>query len=57
MRRFPLALALLLAGCFKYQPPAPPTPRDATLVSASMGRTWDAVIDMFAATRRPSGSR
>ncbi|MGH9897071.1 MAG: hypothetical protein ACREA0_34765, partial [bacterium] len=34
-------------GC-GYQPPAPPMPRDATEVTASFGRTWDAVIDEFA---------
>jgi hypothetical protein len=47
------ALAMLLAGCLSYKPPAPPSPRDATQVNASMGRTWDAVIDLFAARNIP----
>jgi hypothetical protein len=47
------ALAVLLAGCLSYKPPAPPSPRDATQVNASMGRTWDAVIDLFAARNIP----
>jgi hypothetical protein len=47
------ALAMLLAGCLSYKTPAPPSPRDATQVNASMGRTWDAVIDLFAARNIP----
>src|SRR5215213_11904 len=44
---------LVLASCSSYEPPPPPEPRDATLVNASMGRTWDAVIDMFTARNIP----
>jgi hypothetical protein len=36
-----------------YTPPEPPSPRDATQVNASMGRTWDAVVDLFAAKTIP----
>jgi hypothetical protein len=44
----PVASALIaLTGC-GYQAPALPTPRDATEITASFGRTWDAVIDEFA---------
>ncbi len=52
MRRSILAI-VLLSGCIKYKPPEPPSPRGATPVSASMGRTWDAVIDRFAAENIP----
>lgn len=44
---------VLLAGCTTYKPPPPPTPRDASLVTASMGQTWDAVIDLFATRNIP----
>jgi hypothetical protein len=44
---------LLLAGCGTYQPPPRPTPRDASHVDASMGATWDAVIDLFATRNIP----
>jgi hypothetical protein len=54
---FPRLLAgslLLCAACgFGYIPPEPPSPRDATQVNASMGRTWNAVIDLFAARTIP----
>lgn len=45
----------LLAGCSSpaYQPPPRPAPRDASRVSASMGQTWDAVIDLFATRNIP----
>lgn len=36
-----------LAACH-MTPPAPPAPRTAMPVAASFGRTWDAVIDVFA---------
>ena len=45
--------AVLSSACSAYKPPAPPTPREATEVAASMGNTWDAVIDMFAARNIP----
>jgi hypothetical protein len=45
--------AALSSACSAYKPPAPPTPREATEVAASMGNTWDAVIDMFAARNIP----
>jgi hypothetical protein len=47
------AVLVLLAACGSYRPPAPPSPRDATEVAASVGRTWDAVIDLFAARNIP----
>ncbi len=45
----------LLAGCSSpaYQPPPRPTPREASHVIASMGQTWDAVIDVFATRNIP----
>ncbi len=53
MKRFLLALPLVLSGCYTYQPPEPASPRDATPVSATAGQTWDAVIDLFAARNIP----
>ena len=47
------AACVLVAGCTTYKPPPPPTPRDASLVTASMGQTWDAVIDLFATRNIP----
>lgn len=44
-------LALIVGfttACLQYQPPAAPAPSQGTPVSASFGRTWDAVIDHFA---------
>lgn len=45
-----LGLCALIAvlGCAST-PPAPPVPRTAVDVNASFGKTWDAVIDVFAA--------
>ena len=49
MHRFLAALLFLLSACLHtYEPPPPAQPRDGTRVSASMGQTWDAVIDLFA---------
>jgi hypothetical protein len=45
--------ALFLAGCSFYEPPPTPVPREATPVNASLGHTWDAVIDLFAARNIP----
>jgi hypothetical protein len=53
MHRFLAAFLVLLPACYKYQPPPPAEPRDATPVDASMGKTWDAVIDLFAARNIP----
>ena len=53
MHRYLAALLLLLAACATYQPPAPAEPREATPVNASMGQTWDAVIDLFASRNIP----
>ena len=53
MHRFLAAVLVLLPACYQYQPPLPAEPRDATSVSASMGQTWDAVIDLFAARNIP----
>lgn len=53
MRRAPfLPLLIALAACV-VTPPAPPAPRMATPIHASFGRTWDAVIDEFAAQNIP----
>jgi hypothetical protein len=49
----PATTCVLLAGCTTYKPPPSPTPRDASLVAASMGQTWDAVIDLFATRNIP----
>ena len=53
MHRVLAAVLVLLPACHKYQPPPPAEPRDATSVSASMGQTWDAVIDLFATRSIP----
>jgi hypothetical protein len=45
--------AILVVSCVGYSAPDPPTPREATDVNASLGRTWDAVIDLFAARLIP----
>jgi hypothetical protein len=47
MRRVIVGVSLL-AACAPFEPPAPPSPRIATEVAASFGKTWDAVIDVFA---------
>ena len=49
------AACILLAGCSSpaYQPPPRPVPREARHVLASMGQTWDAVIDVFATRSIP----
>jgi len=46
-------LVLLSAGCGTYQPPPRPAPREASHVDASLGATWDAVIDLFATRNIP----
>jgi hypothetical protein len=51
-----LVFAVLACACGGSTPPpapAAPAPREATEVAATMGRTWDAVIDMFAARNIP----
>jgi len=53
MHRSLAALLVLLPACYAYQPPPPAEPRDATSVDASMGTTWDAVIDLFATRNIP----
>jgi hypothetical protein len=53
MHRFLAAFLVLLPACYRYQPPPPAEPRDATSVNASMGETWDAVIDLFATRNIP----
>jgi hypothetical protein len=48
-RSFPFVAAVAsLVGCARPTPPGPPQPRSATTVGASFGKTWDAVIDVFA---------
>jgi hypothetical protein len=44
---------LFLAACAHYVPPGPAAPREGLTVAASFGRTWDAVIDEFAAKNIP----
>jgi hypothetical protein len=53
MHRFLAAFLVLLLACYRYQPPPPAEPRDATSVSASIDETWDAVIDLFATRNIP----
>jgi hypothetical protein len=53
MKRSLLALALVSSGCYTYQAPEPASSRDATVVNATVGQTWDAVIDLFAARNIP----
>jgi hypothetical protein len=47
-----LALVPLLTAC-TATPPAPPAPRSATNVSASFGKTWDAVLRALAERNIP----
>jgi hypothetical protein len=42
-------LGLSIAGCARYRPPPPAQERAGTEVNASAGRTWDAVVELFAA--------
>jgi hypothetical protein len=53
MKPLSRAACLFLAACSSYRPPPPPTPREASQVNASMGETWDAVIDLFATRNIP----
>jgi hypothetical protein len=53
MKPLSRAVCLLLAACVSYRPPPQPTPREASHVNASMGETWDAVIDLFATRNIP----
>jgi hypothetical protein len=53
MKLLACAACLLLAGCGSYRPPPSPTPREASQVYASVGETWDAVIDLFATRNIP----
>jgi hypothetical protein len=53
MKLWSAPCALFLAGCSFYEPPPTPVPREATQVDASIGHTWDAVIDLFAARNIP----
>lgn len=49
-----LAGASLLGGCMVgHTPPAAPAPVNAVTVAAPFGRTWDAVIDIFAERNIP----
>lgn len=49
MRRgFLAVLVVVVPACYRYHPPAALSPREPTRVEASFGRTWDAVIDVFA---------
>lgn len=47
------AMVLILSGCIKTTGPGEPVPRSAMPVSASFGKTWDAVIDVFAVKNIP----
>jgi hypothetical protein len=52
--RVRVMLGLLAASaCVQYTPPAPASPRAVTEVPASFGKTWDAVIDVFAEENIP----
>lgn len=44
--------ACLVAGCSATAPSLVPTPRSATQISASFGRTWDAVVEVVAERSR-----
>ena len=50
--RFAPALLVLALGC-TVTPPKPDIVRTGTSVNASMGRTWDAVIEQFATSNIP----
>jgi len=49
----PLPIAALVVVACMPTPPAAPIVREPTPVAASFGRTWDAVIDAFAAANTP----
>jgi hypothetical protein len=53
MRRGTTGILFLLISCTSYRPPPSPEPREATHVNASVGRTWDAVVNQFAARSIP----
>jgi hypothetical protein len=42
-----------LVGCLKAVPPVPPPPHSAMGIDASVSKTWDAVIDVFASKNIP----
>lgn len=44
---------MFVTACTPPQPPAAPAPVSATPVSASFGKAWDAVIDVFAQRNIP----
>jgi hypothetical protein len=48
-----LGVAVSLAACIPTVPPAPPVPHEAMQVNAPAAKTWDAVIDVFAAKNIP----
>jgi hypothetical protein len=48
-----MGVAVSLSACIPSAPPAPPVPHEAMGVSASAAKTWDAVIDVFAAKNIP----
>lgn len=52
-RHLTLGAIAVLGACYRYTPPAAPVPRQGTPVTASFGRTWDAVIDVFAERNIP----
>lgn len=51
-RSISAALATALAGCVT-QPISAPVPHESTVINASFGKTWDALIDQFAARNIP----
>ncbi len=51
MRLRSLVALIAVAAC--VSPPGAPVPQQATAVTASFARTWDAVIDQFAAQNIP----
>ncbi len=53
MKTIAAACATLLSIACVPTPPATPAPRSATPVAASFAKTWDAVIDIFAAKNIP----
>lgn len=47
-----IGITFVIVGCAPV-PPAPPAPRTSMPVSASFGKTWSAVIDVFATKNIP----
>lgn len=53
MKRIGIAVLVATCGCMRFTAPGAPAPHSAMPVAASFGKTWDAVIDVFATKNIP----